>query len=332
MKLRLGTKRKSLLVTHSSGKRLHGQPDRKRHGRKFVLRKMEECTALPYYERKALYFAGCNTYSDRKEWYKRNCKLMLFRHRVRKVIRFLVSLRIRSKILDTVRWVIVDFLRAKPKKFWGIYAYVALPGEGKTLSMVAHMERARTELGKNKLFIATNFNYRNQDMAIGHWIDIIKASKLALRSGKHCIIAIDEIHTTFDRSDWKNFPPAMLSLLSFNRKYGMQFICSSQIYDRIPKKIVDITNYVVLCKNTLGLDRHFKNYYYNTNDYEAKFSGKRSRADFLRTFVASDELYGLYDTLAQVDQMTAEAEKEKQLKQQAFDLLFGGESSDDAAD
>lgn len=287
---------------------------------------------LPLYERKALYFSGHNALSARKRWYKKNQKGLWIRFRIRKLDKFLVSFRIHSKILDTVRWVLVDFLRAKPRKFWGIYAYVALPGEGKTLSMVAHMERARAEFGGRGLFIATNFNYKHQDMPIGHWIDIIKASKTALLHGQHCIIAIDEIHTTFDRSDWKNFPPAMLSLLSFNRKYGMQFICSSQIYDRIPKKIVDITNYVVLCKNTLGLDRHFKNYYYNTNDYEAKFSGKRSRADFLRTFVASDELYGLYDTLAQVDQMTAEAEMEKELKQQAFELLFGGGNSDDAAD
>lgn len=289
---------------------------------KIVRKKMAGCT-LPLYERKALYFAGCRTCADRKKWYKQNCSQLIFRLRVRKAVRFLSRLHIPFVFLDVARWVLVDFLRAKPRKFWGIYAYVALPGEGKTLSMVAHMERARKEMGVGNMYIATNFFYKNQDAAITHWIDIIKASKEALRQNKHCIIAIDEIHTTFDRSDWKSFPPAMLSLLSFNRKYGMQFICSSQIFDRIPKKIVDITNYVVLCKNTLGLDRHFKNYYYNTNDYEAKFSGKRSKADFLRTFVASDELYSLYDTLAQVDQMTADAQTEQDMKQQAFRLLFG---------
>lgn len=274
-------------------------------------------------EEKSLYFQKHRSIRARKRWYKKHCKLLWFRFRVRKMIRILVSLKIRSKILSTVRWVVVDFLRAKPAKFWGIYCYVALPGEGKTLSMVAHMERIRKSLGKD-LFIATNFYYKHQDMPISHWLDMIKASKFALEHGKHCIIAIDEIHTTFDASDWKSFPPEMLSLLSFNRKYGMQFLCTSQIYDRIPKKVRDISNYTVLCKNTLGLDRHFKDYYFNTLNYESQFSGKRARADFVRSFVADDYLYSLYDTLAQVDKMTADAAQEQDLKKQAFEILFHG--------
>lgn len=276
-------------------------------------------------EEKALYFQDHPSLRARKRWYKNHCKLFWFRLRLRKTINRLIALKLPGKILPTVRWVIVDFLRAKPAKFWGIYSYVALPGEGKTLSMVAHIERARMTLGKD-LFIATNFNYKYQDMPITHWLDMIKAAKFALNHGQHCMIAVDEIHTTFDASDWKSFPPEMLSLLSFNRKYGMQFICSSQIYDRIPKKVRDISNYTVLCKNTLGLDRHFKNYYFNTLDYESKFSGKRVKADFIRSYVADDYLYSLYDTLAQVDRMTAKAEEERSLKEQAFEILFGGNS------
>lgn len=280
-------------------------------------------------EEKAAYFALHRSLRARKHWYKKYKRGLWFRYSIRKKIAFLTGLNIRWKSLSLIRWVIVDFLRAKPRKFWGIYCYVALPGEGKTLSMVAHMERARKELGNDDLFIATNFYYKHQDMAIMHWVDMIKASKFAIQHGKHCIIAVDEIHTTFDASDWKSFPPEMLSLLSFNRKYGMQFICSSQIYDRIPKKVRDISNYTVLCKNTLGLDRHFKNYYFNTLDYESKFSGKRVRSDFIRTYIADDYLYSLYDTLAQVDRMTAQTEEEKGLKQQAFEILFGNGGEDE---
>lgn len=293
------------------------------HFRKF--RKKKQVVIRSDLEEKALYFQKHPSFRARKRWYRKNCKLLWMRLHLRKKIAWLAGLKIRFKIPSTIRWVIVDFLRAKPRKFWGIYSYVALPGEGKTLSMVAHIERARREL-RSDLFIATNFNYKYQDMEIKHWLDMIKASKFALKHGKHCILAIDEIHTTFDASDWKSFPPEMLSLLSFNRKYGMQFICSSQIYDRIPKKIRDISNYTVLCKNTLGLDRHFKNYYFNTLDYESKFSGKRVKADFIRSYVADDYLYSLYDTLAQVDRMTAQAEEEQNLKQQAFEILFGGSS------
>ena len=134
---------------------------------------------------------------------------------------------------------------------------------------------------------------------------------------------MDEVHVTFDASDWKSFPPEMMQLLSFNRKYDLQFLCSAQRFERIPKKIVGIANYVVLCKNTLGLDRHFKNYYFDVNDYESSFSGKRKKAQFIRTYVASDWLYSRYDTKRQVDRMIADAEAEKDKRQEAFELLFG---------
>ena len=259
-----------------------------------------------------------------KAYYKQQRKDLVFRHRYHALIRKLSGLRIRNKLLSTVRWVVIDFLRLKPAKFWGIYCYVALPGEGKTLSMVAHMERCLKTLGKEKLFIATNFHYLHEDMQIISWVDMILASKAALSQHKYCIVAIDEIHTTFDASDWKSFPQELLALLSFNRKYGMQFICSSQVYDRIPRKIRDISNYTVLCKNTLGLDRHFINYYFDTNNYEDKFAGKRTKANFIRTYVADDYLYSLYNTLAQVDNMASAAVSAKDERQKAFDLLFGG--------
>lgn len=282
-----------------------------------------------YLEKKALYFESHKKLRQRKRWYKKHNKVIWFKFRLRRTIKRLCGLHIPFKIPSTIRWVIVDFLRAKPRKFWGIYQFVALPGEGKTLSMVAHMERVRKELGPDRVIIATNFYYANQDIPINHWSDMIAAAKKAQKLKKACILAIDEIHTTFDASDWKSFPPEMLALLSFNRKYSTQFICSSQIYDRIPKKVRDISNYTILCKNTLGLDRHFTNFYYNTLNYEEKFSGKRNKADYIRTFVADDYLYSLYDTLAQVDKMTADAQKETDKKKEAFDLLFGHQEEEE---
>lgn len=280
---------------------------------------------VPLLEQKASFLsAGGRRERRLKRWYRQNRKDLYFKLRLRRLIRALVRPKIRFKILDMIRWVIVDFLRGKPKKFWGIYQFVALPGEGKTLSMVAHMERVRKQLD-NRVYIATNFCYKNEDASITHWTDMIRAAKYAEIHGMHSVIALDEIHTTFDASDWKSFPPEMLSLLSFNRKYGMQFLCSAQIYDRIPKKVRDIANYTVICKNTWGLDRHFKNYYFSKSDYEDKFAGQRKKAEFIRTYVAGDDLYALYDTRRQVDKMTADAIGEQDKRKEAFELLFGRE-------
>ena len=87
---------------------------------------------------------------------------------------------------------------------------------------------------------------------------------------------MDEIHITFDSTDYKDFPAEMLSVLSFCRKYSMQFLCSAQIYERIPKKIRDIANFTVVCKNIGHLDRLFRDYYYEKNSYEKDIAGALS--------------------------------------------------------
>lgn len=54
-----------------------------------------------------------------------------------------------------------------------------------------------------------------------------------------------------------------------------------------------------------------------------KFSGKPAKAEFIRDFIADDNLYLLYDTTEQVDRMVSNAQAEKDARQHAFDLLFG---------
>lgn len=228
--------------------------------------------------------------------------------------------------LSFFRWIIIDFLRGKTNKKFGVFQFVALPGEGKTMSMVAHMERYRKEFTAKKqpFVIASNFSYKYNDYFIEHWSQMVSISKECYLKKIPCLIAIDEIHVTFDSSDWKNFPPSVLAMLSFNRKFGLEFLCSSQIYERIPKKIRDIANYTVICKNIGHFDRLFRCYYFRKDDYESQFEGKKAKADYIKEYIADDDFYSLYDTLEQVDIMVGQAEKEKTAQQKAFDILFGG--------
>lgn len=256
------------------------------------------------------------------KWYKRNMPALYSKvhleYRLRKLGRIKMPF-----YLDFVKWLFIDWVRGKglDAKRWGIYDYVGLPGEGKTLSMVAHIERERA---KNRdLAVYTNFGYKNENNGIYHWSDIVKYTKRCYHKKIPCLIAIDEVHITFDSSEYRNFPPEMNAVLSFNRKYKCQFLFSAQRNDRIPKKIKSLSNYTVLCRNWNKTDRLFINYYYDTNDYEDEFSGERKKANFVRQFVAGDELYELYDTNSQVDRMVASADKEKQKKLEAFENLFG---------
>lgn len=283
---------------------------------------------ISFLERKQLYFLENASLKKRKKWYYEH--YTYYRDRLRSFhrINFLKKLRL-PNWLSFVRWIMIDLLRGKERRFWGIYQFIALPGQGKTLSMVAHMERARAS--HPEVIIATNFNYKHQKYKIEDWTDIIKIALIARKQHRPCIIAMDEIHVTFDASDWQKFPAELLALLSFNRKFSLQFLCSAQIYERIPTKIRDIANYTVICKNVWNADRFFVNYYFDKNNYDVSFSGKRAKADFVREFIADDNLYSLYDTLQQVDNMTAQAKAEKDKRQAAFDLLFGNKNDSDEA-
>lgn len=264
------------------------------------------------------------------------------RYYFRKFLRHLEDAEINNVYLNFIRWVFVDIIVGRERRDFGIYQFIALPGEGKTMSMVAHMERyraSRMEKGKvqgRDFKIATNFHYVNQDFAIEHWTDIIKFAKNCYDKDIPCLVAMDEIHVTFDSMEYKEFPPEMQAVLSFNRKYKLQFICSAQIYERIPKKIRDIANFTVVCKNVFHLDRLFRCYYYEKNSYEKDIAGaleggkgrrKKKMYSFLKEFVADNNFYKLYDTREQVDRMIKDAKTERTRKLEAFDILFGNTPS-----
>lgn len=280
--------------------------------------------ATSFYERKAEYFALHPEVEERKAWYavhyEEYYKRIVFRSRVRAFSKWLVSLKLPFH-LSFVRWCLVDFLRGKERRFKGIYQFIGMPGEGKTISMCAHIDRVKAS--DKRLVIATNFNYAGQDYAIYHWMDVINISIRCSKRHVPCLVAIDEIQNTFDASDYKNFPVAFYTLLTFNRKLQLQFLCSAQMYERIPSKIRALANYTVICKNVMHRDRWFINYYFEKDNYESQFEGKRKKAKFIRQFIADDELYSSYDTFEQIQTIKGRAEEEKGLREKAFDLLFG---------
>lgn len=292
-------------------------------------KEIKEKYKLPYFEEKALYFKANSSLKARKKWILANSETLKIKLHCRKMIRRLKKPQHLPKWINFFRWILIDFYSGKQRRFWGIYQFVALPGQGKTLSMVAHCERARKQYPD--IVIGANFGYKYATHTIEHWEDIIKISSYARKIKKPCIIMMDEIHVTFDSSDWHSFPAELLALLSFNRKFELEFLCTSQIYERIPKKIRDIANYTVICKNVLSRDRYFKNYYYAKDEYESTFDGKKANAKFIREFIADDDFYCLYDTLEQVDQMKLSAKEEKDKRAEAFDILFGKNDDSEAA-
>lgn len=293
---------------------------------------------LPYLERKEKQFKKLGNLSEKQQvkkkikYYKK--QRFYAKYKIRAFVDNLASKEIKFIYLDFLRWVLVDWIRGRRGIQFGIYSFVALPGQGKTMSMVSHMQRYRSKMNQaNKAYvIVTNFSYAHADFVINDWLDLVKISNDCYKKNLPILVAWDEIHVTFDSSDWKDFPSELLAILSFVRKYGMEFLCSAQIYERIPKKIRDITNFVVVCKNIWRKDRLFRNYYYEKENYEMDFAdtkGKKQKAKFIREFVASDSFFELYDTRQQVERMVDSAKQEKKKREEAAVVLFSSRKEED---
>jgi len=197
--------------------------------------------------------------------------------------------------VDFFRWILIDLLRGKDYPIWGIYIFVAKPGNGKTISMTEHIVRVLK--GHPNIKVFTNFNYVGQDGVISCWEDIVNAPDNSL-------ICVDELHMLASSGSFQSFPIELLGEITQNRHSRKQFVTSTQDYDLISVNFKRVCNYVVLCKNVWGLDRLFQNHYFDRGAYESKsFMATIKKCNFSRYFVASDSTYKRYNTLEKISSM-----------------------------
>ena len=202
--------------------------------------------------------------------------------------------------INFVRWILIDLLRGKVYPVWGIYIFVAKPGNGKTISMTEHICRVKSK--DPKILVYTNFNYKGQDGVINNWQDIFNAPD-------NCLICVDELHMLASSGGYQEFPVEALGEITQNRHSRKQFVTSTQDYDLVNVNFKRVTNYVVLCGNVWGLDRLFTNHYFDRGTYESKgFLAQIKKCNFARYFVASDETYARYDTLEKITNMVQNLE------------------------
>lgn len=191
--------------------------------------------------------------------------------------------------LELLKWVLIDIIRGKPKKIFGIQVFVGMPGEGKTIGMVTYLEHMRKKHTDLKVY--TNFGYIHETEPITDWKKIYDIPKKS-------IIAIDELQISFDSARWGEFPIEMIQIITQNRKRQIQFIASTQDWALININFRRLTNYVVQCRNYLHLDRWFRFNYYRPDVYELKgqITAKMTPPEWTEHYVAGDDVYQLYNT------------------------------------
>lgn len=162
------------------------------------------------------------------------------------------------------------------------------------MALVYQLEEYRRKFG-DKIYIMTNFNYKNQDFHFQTWKQLLKTYD------KPLIVAWDEVQNEFNSRDFKNFPVALLTLLTQNRKgNGIQILYTAQRFNRVDKVFRELSHYAVECSTILGRLTRLK--FYHWMDYEALNNAvgvdlkMRIKPTKIISFIQTDELRELYDS------------------------------------
>lgn len=204
---------------------------------------------------------------------------------------------------DLFRWLVWDFLTRKQRdqvfSEYGFSIFTGRQGAGKTVSMIRYLDLMRKKYPNVK--IITNFNYAYADKRMKDWRDFME-----MRNGEDGVIfAIDEIHSEYSAASWKDFPEALLSEISMQRKQRVKIVATSQVFCRVAKPIREQAFSVMVCRTYFGRLTFFKEYdaaEYSTSDTPYKVK-KSVKPIWKSVFVQSNALRRSFDTYEKIERM-----------------------------
>lgn len=221
------------------------------------------------------------------------------------------------KLFDLFYWKYVDVKRAYDDrrngiihfKPFGLRMYCGKQGAGKTVAMVEQLEEWRKKYPK--AIICTNFYYKHQDYALQSLDDLVK-----IKNGVDGVIfALDELQNEFSSSSSRNFPEAILSTITMQRKQKIVILATSQVYTRVAKPLREQCYEVVECRTFFG--RWTRTRCYEADDYNMVVDSKNPEAKlkcpkkWRYSFVQSDEIRNSYDTWQVVERLVRDGFAEK---------------------
>ena len=214
----------------------------------------------------------------------------------------LAALPVRWPPADFVRWKLVDILdlpkRRGEFREYGLTLYCGRQGAGKTVAMVDYLRRMKERYPD--CIIVANFKTIYADFQMESWEDFFQYRN----DTKGVIFAIDEIHSEYSASSWKDFPESLLSEISQQRKQRIKIVATAQVFSRVVKPIREQTFSVMLCR-TIARRWTFC-CEYDAGDYERYMEGgtkDKIRPIVKYSFVQSDNLRDSYDTYEKIQRM-----------------------------
>lgn len=191
---------------------------------------------------------------------------------------------------------IVDYIYHKKWRefnYYGIDLFIGMFGHGKTLSATHKARQIYKRFGNRVRFIS---NYKLIGIPYTPLINFNQICELEYDKGSYAgtVVLIDEIEDILSHRNYKDFPLAMLSVLTQQRKNHVYIMCTAQRFFMVDKIFRGITTNVIDCNKYWRL-QHVR--YYDAWEYENALSNVRLlRPISNRWWFVSNSDYKSYDT------------------------------------
>lgn len=206
-------------------------------------------------------------------------------------------------LIKLIYWLVIDFKRVmktgRVLHIYGIKCFVGMYGGGKTMGMTYYLEEMKKKYG-NKIYIATNYYYQNEDFHINTWKDLLPIYD------KPIIFAYDELQNEFNSREYKAFPVQLMTLLTQNRKgNGKQILYTAQDYETVDKNFRRLTKEVGVCHTLFNRLTSIK--FYEREDYDNLISTpdvrRRMKIHVIKRlkFIQTDDLREKYDSFQMLE-------------------------------
>lgn len=186
--------------------------------------------------------------------------------------------------------------------YYGIDIFIGMFGHGKTLSATHRARKIWKRFGSRVRFLS---NYHLKGIPYIPLSNFQQIVELAESAGDYAgtVVLIDEIEDVLSHRNYKDFPLAMLNVITQQRKLHVYIMCTAQRFFMVDKLFRGITTHVIDC-NKYWRFQHMR--YFDAWDYENAMNSQLLKPLASRWWFVRNYDYESYDTTQMIENNSAE--------------------------
>lgn len=204
----------------------------------------------------------------------------------------------------TVKDIFMYFYKKKWRNFnyYGIDMFIGMFGHGKTLSATHKVRQIYKQFG-NRVRIISNYKLIGIPyIPLYNFNQIVDLAETAEQYAG-TVVLIDEIEDVLSHRNYKDFPLAMLNVITQQRKLHVYMMCTAQRFFTVDKLFRALATHVIDCNKVWRLQNMR---YFDAWDYEQAMNPQLVKALGSAWWFVRDIDFECYDTSEMISKTASE--------------------------